>query len=479
MQRKSITTNYILNMIKTVAGLIFPVITFAYASRILSVTGIGKVDFSKSIVSYFTLFATLGISTYGIRESAKVRDDRDKLSKLVKELFCINIITTSIAYVFFGSCLLMVPKFVEYRNLLLINGLTIGFTALGLDWLFTAIEDFKYITLRYLLFQIVGLACVFLFVRTESDYYIYALIVAFSSVGSNFYNFVYSKKYINWGKKYKLEIRKHLKPILIFFANTLAGNIYLTLDTSMLGLMSTDYSVGLYSAAIKMTRICVGLVTSLSTILLPRLTFYIHENDIEKYRNILKQSFDCIMLIALPLTIGMFIFSKEILIIFSGEDFSAAIVCARIVSLIILLIPISTFAINQVLVPFGKEKTVLLSTFIGSISNLTVNMMLIPQYGQNGAAIGTVFAEGLVALFTLFFASRQIKLSNILIRTWHYLLATIIMLTAIIPGIIYIRGIWKCFSCAVIGGGVYLGVLILERDDTTLSILKKIKRGRR
>ncbi len=165
MTGKSIRKNYILYLTRSFSSLFFPVLSFAYVSRVLSVERIGRVDFSRSIVSYFTLFATLGITSYGIREGAKVRDEKVKFSKFVKELLVINGTMTLITYVFFLISLILVPKFEEYHLLLLISGLSIGCTSPGIDWLYGALEEYGYITARTILFQIISLIFLFVFVR--------------------------------------------------------------------------------------------------------------------------------------------------------------------------------------------------------------------------------------------------------------------------------------------------------------------------
>ena len=478
MGQKSLFRNYILNMIRTVSGLIFPLITFMYASRTLGVEGIGKVDFAKSIVSYYTLFATLGISTYGIREGAKVRDNRYQLSKLVKELLCINLITTIITYIVFIATICTVSKLSNYRLLLLINGLTIGFTSLGLEWLYSAVEDFDYITIRYIIIQIISLALLFLLVKGPNDCYKYALIVTLSSVGSNVFNFIHARKYLEFSSA-KMELKKHLKPILIFFSNTVIGNIYVTLDTSMLGLLSNDNSVGLYSAAIKMNRICVGIITAFSTVLLPRLSYYVEKRDYKTYDELLKRSMHIVFMIALPMVCGMLLLSKEVLVLFSGSEFIEASTCSRILAIIVFAIPISTFATQQILIPFGKERYIVIGAIVGALSNLVANSILITKYNQDGAALGTVIAEVLVAIVTVLLSFKCRKIEFIFKGIWHYFFASGIMLLVLFFFNNGIEGIVKCVVFTIVGMFVYIISLFLIKDETFIQmfhlLIRKLK----
>ena len=188
-------------------GFLFPLITFPYSSRVIGPVGIGKVNFAASIISYFSIIASLGISTYAIREAAKVRDDKTALSKFSKEIFTINAITTLIAYALFFTALFCIPKFNEYRILLCISSSTILFTTIGMDWLYNALEEYAYITIRSIAFQIASIVLLYAFVHTPEDYIIYGGITVFASVGSNILNFIHSRKYISFRRIHSLALK--------------------------------------------------------------------------------------------------------------------------------------------------------------------------------------------------------------------------------------------------------------------------------
>lgn len=473
--KPTIKENYILGLIRSGSGLVFPLIVFAYASRILSSEGIGKVDFARSIVAYFTYFATLGVSTYGIREAAKVRDDKNKLSQVVKEIFIINLFSTLSAYLIFGGAIAMVPKFAEYRKLLLICGMAIGFTALGLDWLYSAIEEYRYITIRTIIFQLISLVGIFLLVKTSGDYYIYAFIITFSAVGSNVLNFLHARKYLNLQSTGKIRLKRHIKPIFVFFSNSIAGNIYQTLDTSMVGLISTDSAVGLYSASVKMNRVFVGLITVLPTILLPRVSYYLEKNEMQKYRNLLKQSFDCILMLSLPMAAVLFVMSDEILVLFSGTDFLSASICAKVLAGIVILIPISTFGVNQILIPFGKERQQFISTVFGAVVDLIMNLLFIPKYAHLGAAIGTIVAVFCVVYLTMFMCSKCIDIKYLFTGIWKYILATFGFLLSVIIVRNMSLGIWLYVLPVTVGIMVYCSLLIIFKDSLFGVIVSVVK----
>ena len=243
-KQKSITFNFVMNVILSMSSFIFPLITFPYVSRVLLPDGTGKVSFATSVITYFAMFAQLGIPTYGIRACAKVRDDRKKLSKTVQELFCINLLMTVVAYIAFGIALLTVPRLQQDKTLFVIISLTMIFNAIGMEWLYKALEQYTYITVRSIVFKFVALIAMFVFVRQKADYVVYGAITILASLASNIFNFINIHKYVDMEVSEKLQIKKHLKPVLVFFAMSCATTIYTHLDTVMLGFMKTDTDVG-------------------------------------------------------------------------------------------------------------------------------------------------------------------------------------------------------------------------------------------
>lgn len=186
----SVQFNFIMNAILTVSSFIFPLITFPYISRTLLVDGIGKVNFATSVISYFTMFASLGIPTYGIRACARVRDDREKLTKTAQELIIINLITSAITYAVFFILLFTVDRFYQDKTLLTVTSVSIILNTLGVTWLYSALEQYSYITVRNIACKLVSVILMFIFVHNTSDYVIYGVIAVLASGGSNLLNFI-------------------------------------------------------------------------------------------------------------------------------------------------------------------------------------------------------------------------------------------------------------------------------------------------
>ncbi len=420
----SVTYNYVMNTILKMSSFLFPLITFPYVSRVLGVDLNGKIAFSTSYVSYFTMIAQLGIPTYGIRACAKVRDNREKLSKTVQELLLINSFMVVFSYIGLLITAFTIPKVIDNRNLVMLSSISVILTCIGMDWFYQATEQYDYITARNIAFKFISIGLMFLLVHEPEDYIIYAGINVLGTVGSNILNFIRIRKYVSLKFVKGYDLHQHLKPILVFFLFTVSATIYTSLDSVMLGFMSTDKQVGLYAASIKMRNILYSLVTSIGTVLLPRASYLIQNKDFKKFEEIIKKSFQFIAALSIPLTI-FFVFEANTTILFlSGNEYADASTAMMIVTPTIFIAGISNITGIQVLIPLGFEKYTVISTFGGAITDLLLNLLFIPQMGAAGAALGTLIAEVVVLFIQLFFMYRE-NLAQYLKVDWINLLKTI------------------------------------------------------
>lgn len=398
MRQKSIKLNFLMNAILTMSSMLFPLITFPYISRTLQPVGIGKVNFAISVVSYFTLFAQLGIPTYGIRACAQVRDDREELSKVFQELLIISLLMCTLSYISFFLSLVFIPKFRKDSLLFVITGSSIFLNTIGVEWLYKGLEQYSYITLRSLLFKIIGIIAMFALVHNSSDYIIYGAITVVASYASYLMNFAYLRKFVDLKPIRNLNFRRHLRPVFEFFAMSCATTIYTNLDTVMLAFMVGDEAVGYYSAAVKIKGVLVGVVTSLGTVLLPRASYYIENGKNNEFKSIASKALKFVLLVSTPLMIYFTIFAREGIYFLSGSSFENSIIPMMVIMPTILFIGFSNIMGIQMLIPLGKEKNVLYSEIVGAIIDLVINIVLIPRCGVIGAAIGTLVAEFMVCI---------------------------------------------------------------------------------
>lgn len=424
-KRKSLGVNAALNGLRSVLNIIFPIITFPYVSRVLKVSELGKYNWSNSFVSYFILLAGLGISTYAVREGAKFRNDRQELDEFASQVFSINIISTIFSYIVLLLCLIFWHKLHAYSYAVLIFSFQIFFTTIGTEWIYTIFEEYTYITARSIVFKVLSFVLLFIFVRHPGDYLNYAAITVLSAVGSNILNYLHAKQFCTIRFTLKIDWQQHLKPILVIFASSVASQIYLSLDTTLLGLMQNNYVVGIYSVSNKMYGIVKNLIAAILTVTIPRFALLWGRRKIREYRSLLLEISDFLALISIPASAGVFMLAPQIILILSSHKY------LRAVSSLQLLCPALIFSIfswvfqSCVLIPAKREKKVLIVTIIGALVNFGLNLLLIPIMAENAAAFTTSLAEFISMVLSIYY-SRDIIKGLFLSSFWRNILSYII-----------------------------------------------------
>lgn len=388
--------------------------------------GIGKFQYCTSVISYYILFASLGIGTYAIREGAKYKGDRNKYSKLVKELFVINMITTALAYLVLGICF-YAGAYEGKENIMLVYSLSIIATTLCIDWLYQSLELYVYISIRTVAIQLIALVMMFLLVKKEEDIVVYTLISVFSSKGYCLLNLLNARHYIDLKTKGALELKKHLRPILVIFGATISVSVYMNMDVIMLGMLCGDYQVGIYSAAVKVNSVVKNIITSISVVFLPRLVTYLANGEKEKYNHLFKQGANLNMFLSVASAVGLAVLSKPIILLFSGSKYLPAVFPGRILAIRLVFSALDNIFYNQILIPNGHEKEACMGTAAGAVSNLVLNTFLIPIFQVEGAAIATVLSEGVVFAYFIFSTKKVIDLKMVLSDIFIFLYAAVIM----------------------------------------------------
>lgn len=411
MKKKSIGINAFMNIINTILKMLFPLVTFPYVSRILGVDNIGKVNYANSIVSYFVLIAGLGIASYAIREGAKIRNDKIEFSNFASEIFSINLISTIVAYVLLLICICLIPELRNYWRLLLLYSSQIIFITLGIDWINSAFEEFSYITLRSCLFQVISLILIFSLIKSSRDYYIYAGILVFSSVGANILNFFHVRKFCKIKIIFNKSIFVHLRSVMYIFFACIASAVYTSLDMTMLGSLKGEYDVGIYSAAIKVYNVLKQVLFAVIVVFEPRLSFYAKsrmKDDI--YRIWMKKLANLLIILVIPMTIGIMCISDKIIIVLAGTEYIEAVNILNVLALSVIFSTFSYFAIHAILLPLGYEKYIGKATLAGAIINFILNLILIRSLSGIGAAIATLCAEIAVMIVALYSVRKEEKL---------------------------------------------------------------------
>lgn len=382
-----------MNAILRMSAFIFPLITFPYVSRVLGASGNGLVTFAESVVSYFSIFAQLGIPTYGIKICAECRDDKTKLNRTVQELLIINMITVVASYAVLVVMMFAIPRLAESQTLITISSISILLNALGMDWLFQALEQYTYITFRNLGFKLLSVALLFLCVHSPKDYVILGAINVVGNYGSNVLNLLYTRRFLSFKLMRGYQFRRHIKPILVFFLLSVSVTVYTSLDSVMLGFLSTTAAVGFFAAGTKMKTILTSAVSAIGNVMLPRMSDYIVHGKLDNFRNMVSKSLNLALLITLPLTIYFFMMADATIDFLAGEGYAPAITPMRILSITVIFIGITNILGLQVLVPTDREKYTVFSTIVGALVDFVINIILIPELGATGAAYATLAAE--------------------------------------------------------------------------------------
>lgn len=435
MKKNTVLQNAVLNVIKNVLSILFPLITYPYAARVIGVKYMGRISYANSIVSYFSLLAVFGITTYAIRECSKIRNNKLKLNRLASELFTLNLFTTFFSLVMLFVLILVVPSLRDYSLLISIQSLSIVFTTISVDWVNVVYEDYKYITIRGLLINIINLILLFTFVHNSSDFYIYAFLSVLSTILIGVFNYIYCNKYINLKFSISKKSIDHVKKLLPFFINEISVAIYVCSDNTMLGIMKGDISVGLYSVAVKVYSIIKGIFISIYAVTLPRLSNAIGNEEYDIYNKLLSNTISIFILLISPITIGLLIFSNDIIVLLAGNEYLSAATSLQLLSIGLLFAVFGGIVTRCINIPLGLEKNNTKASIIAGLENIVLNLPLIYYFSENGAAFSTVLAEATVLIYCVYKLKKENTILNIKISRNY-------IFDSVIGGLIVIATYW-------------------------------------
>ena len=413
----SITYNFIMNAALSVSSFLYPLITYPYVTRVLGAEYYGKVVFASYVATWVSMFAQLGIPTYGIRACAACRNDKAKLRKTVLEILTLNVITALLVYAVFILTLFLVPRFRQDPALFLIITIPVLLNAFGADWFYKGLEEYGYVAARDTLFRVLSIIVLFLTMHTRADYRIYGVMIAVADGGPGIMNFLRLRKLLGGfssgqaaqaADTVRIDWQQHVKPVLTFFMLSVAISIYTSMDVVMLGFLSSDTQVGYYGAATRMKALAVSFVTALGGVLMPRVSNYLAEGKEQEFRELVKKNFSFVLLVSVPMMVFLAGAADQVIFLLSGTDFAGAVLPMQVISVTIVMIALTNVMGMQILVPSGREKLTTVSTIWGACVNLVVNLLMIPKFGAMGAVIGTVLAELTVLAVQTFFLRKEL-----------------------------------------------------------------------
>ena len=480
MSKKSIKKNYLYNVLYELLLLLTPLITTPYLSRVLGADGVGTVSYAESIVSYFTLVATLGMTTFGRREISYVQDNKKERTRVFWETNILEFITTFIVLMVYLPFALHQNNHVMY----LILSLNLFAVMANITWFFQGIEEFGKIVFRNIVFKVINIVYIFIKVKTKEDINFYVFGMAFFLFLSNVSLWLYLPKYIEKPELKNLHPFKNVRTVLSLFLPTIAIQVYTVLDKTMIGVITRNaFENGYYEQAIKISKMALTVVTSLGTVMIPRIGYHYAKGEFDKVEAFMYRAYRFVWFMGIPLCFGLIGVASNFVPWFYGSGFEKVIPLLNVLSFLILAIGINNVTGIQYFIPTKRQNLFTFTVVIGACVNFGLNYILIRYYQSIGAAIASVTAETVIALVQLYIVRNELSPIKIFTSSGHYLIAGMAMLVSLkYLGIILSPSIAHTFIMIISGALLYMGTLLIMRDSFLISnasnILKKARRRR-
>lgn len=472
MKQQSVKKNYIYNLMYQLLLLIIPFITTPYLSRVLGADGIGLNSYANAMVSYFTLFACLGTGTYGQRAISYVQNKKEERSRVFWETFLFRLTMVIITLIAYGIYLFFVK---ENKIIYIILSLNIINVVFDITWFFQGLEEFQKTVFRNGLMKILNVIFIFTFVKNSNDLVIYIFGTIVLSVLGSLSLWGYLPKYICRVKN--IHPFKDLKTIIKLFIPTVAIQIYTIVDKSMLGIFANSYlENGYYEQAEKVTKLCLTVVTSLGTVMIPRIGKTFKEGNVEKLNNYMYNSYNFIWFLSIPIMFGLIAISDIFVPIFFGIGYEKVTIILPILSILVIVIGLSNVNGIQYFIPIGKENILTLTVITGAVVNLILNLILIPKFYSVGACIASVIAELCVTAIGFIYIGKdkQLSLKRIFSQSIKYFISGLIMFAIVMVLKIFIdTDIFDLIILILCGGISYVVCLYVLKDEFFLKLVKQ------
>lgn len=469
--------NFIYNLLYKVLTIILPFITVPYVTRIFNPNIMGSYNYTASITAYFTMFGMLGIVTYGSNQIAKVSHrGKQEISYTFSSIYYFQLLTTGIATLCYLLYILLFPG--QYQQYFLVQIFSLLSIMLDISWLFQGIEDFKNIVIRNTFVKMLGVVCIFLFIKSPSDIYLYILMMSLSSMISQGFMWLNVKNYVSLVKVSIQEVLSNFKPTLSFFLPQVSITIYNTLDRIILGSLGSVFDVGIYTQAVNINSILISLVATLSAVLLPRMTNLYAQGKHEEVQRVMSSSMLFNSIITFPTVVGMLLVSQEFVHLFLGRQYAESYIAIDIVVFALIPIAFSEIVGRQTLIPTDNVKLFTASVMSGAIVSVSLNMVAIPLWGYRGAAVTLVIVETVVCASMTYFARRYLNILRLLKVAVKPLIISILVGTVVFITFEVIsieNDFLKIILKIILYGIVYLGLLIVTKtvSKSEISMLRR------
>lgn len=479
---KSLSKGGVYYLIYNVINLAFPFLTGIYVARILLPQDIGSVAAARNLAQYFVILAFLGIPTYGMREIAKVRDNNSERSKVFSELYAINLISTCVFLVCYILLVMIVPNYRESIVLYLIAGVSIALNAFNISWLYEGLEEFKFISIRNIIFKVVSFVLLILFVRNPSDYLLYAGITIIGTAGNYIVNMLFAPRFVRISF-HNLHLKRHMKSIFYLVAVNLAIELYSLVDVTMMNFFSKKESITFYKYGHNIYIMLLQVINTFTMVLIPRATYYFKEGKKKEFNDLVSKALRFIILFSAPMIIGIQFTATFLITKMYGQQYINSASILQMFAILLLVSPIGYLLGSRMLLATGNENKMIISVGIGAIINVVGNAVLIPMYSEFGATIASIISEFVVMIVYVYLGKPFFKLNGIIRTTGKVVVSSLAMLTFLFGcKLLSVKG-WLLLCMQVSGATFIYAAIILLLHEETISpyfdklLLKLRKRG--
>lgn len=474
----SVKKNYVYNLIAQVLAIILPIVTTPYVTRVLGNENLGIFNYAQSIVNYFVLFGCIGLNTYSQRQVAFYKGDRQKQSQVFWEVLLIRVVSLTASIVLYG---IFIVRTADYPLCYAIFGLELLAALVDVSWFLQGNEDFRNNTIRAIITRLLGLVCIFLFVKNETHLNIYILCCAGAILVGNLSLLPFLRKFLCRVPWKELRPLKHLKPALILFLPQVAINVYTQLDKTMIGVL-TGYNydqVGYYSQAEKIVKLAMTIVTSIGGVMLSRVTVALAHNDQAGAKEYINKSFRFLFLLGWPIAVGLAVAAPDMVPWFFGPGYDAVVPCMVALSPLVLIVGTSNVMGVQYMIPAKRMTEYTISILCGLCVNVLLNVLLIPRLGAMGAVAATLAAETVVTL-KQYHSLRNVFRPTIFLQGTKNMAAAAVMGVVVYAiSVILPSTLWATVLEVGTGAMIYFAALLLLRDEFFVENIKRaIKRGK-
>lgn len=471
--KTSLTNSSIYYLVYNILNLAFPLVTGIYVARVLLPNDIGAVSTAQNLASYFVILSFLGIPTYGLREISKVRNNEEERNKVYSELYTINFISTFICLLIYLGIILLVPTYRSSLSLYLIAGSSIAFNIFNISWLFEGMEEFRFISIRNLVFKALCFIALLIFVRNENDYLAYAGVTVFGTAGNYLVNMFYAHRLARFDFK-DLNLKRHLKSILYLTMVNLAIEIYSLVDITMMSFMSTNESIAYYKYGHSIFKMLLTVVNTFTMVLVPRISFYYKEGKYDEFNRLLSKTLKIIIIFAIPMIVGIYFTSDFLVTGMYGNNYIDSAGILKLFSILFLVSPIGYLLGSRVLLVTGNENKMIYAVGAGAIVNVIGNSILIPLYAEYGATIASIIGEFVVAVVYVGLGKKYFKLSGIVNSSIKVIISSLLMAIYLyLINFLNING-WILVIIKILGGIIIYGVsMILLKEEVIKGYVKE------